>query len=150
MFLILYCSIFKELCAALATAYLLYHIHSSLSSTFWNFFRFFFQISELLSDIAPCFRRMLISSVRSNPYLRSPSFSLFKRFQTTFGTLCFRALSFECLSIISRFYGFVKHFFVFLPSFLRIILFWFLFLPTFMYVVLLSVFLSICRLILYN
>ena len=42
MFLILYCSIFKELCAALATAYLLYHIHSSLSSTFLKFFKFLF------------------------------------------------------------------------------------------------------------
>ena len=42
MFLILYCSIFKELRAALATAYLLYHIHSSLSSTFLKFFKFLF------------------------------------------------------------------------------------------------------------
>ena len=42
MFLILYCSIFKELCAALATAYLLYHIHSSLSSTFLKFFKISF------------------------------------------------------------------------------------------------------------
>ena len=42
MFLILYCSIFKELCAALATACLLYHIHSSLSSTFLKFFKFLF------------------------------------------------------------------------------------------------------------
>ncbi len=42
MFLILYCSIFKELCAALAPAYLLYHIHSSLSSTFLKFFKFLF------------------------------------------------------------------------------------------------------------
>ena len=42
MFLILYCSIFKELCAALATAYLLYHIHSSLSSTFLKLFKISF------------------------------------------------------------------------------------------------------------
>ena len=60
MFLILYCSIFKELCAALATAYLLYHIHSSLSSTFLKFFKFlfsqfwtFYQSVTVLSPFLP-------------------------------------------------------------------------------------------------
>ena len=111
MFLILYCSIFKELCAALATAYLLYHIHSSLSSTFLKFFKFLF--FRVLNFLPVGHRASAVYSnrfYRSNQYLSSPSFSLFKRFQALFGTLCFRALSFECLSIIARFSRFVNIF----------------------------------------
>ena len=111
MFLILYCSIFKELCAALATAYLLYRIHSSLSSTFLKFFKFlfsefwtFFRSVTALPPFVP--HRFLCSS----SYPRLPSFSLFKRFRTFSCTLCFRALSFECLSIISRKTTFVNVF----------------------------------------
>ena len=112
MFLILYCSIFKELCAALATAYLLYHIHSSLSSTFLKFFKFlfsefwtFYQSVTVLPPFLPS------GFFSSSSYPRLPSFSLFKRFQTFSSTLCFCALSFECLSIISRFSRFVNRFF---------------------------------------
>ena len=46
-----------------------------------------------------------------SPYPRLPSFSLFKRFQAFSSTLCFYALSFECLSIISRKTTFVNVFF---------------------------------------
>ena len=46
-----------------------------------------------------------------SPYPRLPSFSLFKRFQAFSSTLCFCALSFECLSIISRKTTFVNVFF---------------------------------------
>ena len=47
----------------------------------------------------------------SSSYPRLPSFSLFKRFQAFSSTLCFCALSFECLSIISRKTTFVNVFF---------------------------------------
>ena len=112
MFLILYCSIFKELCAALATAYLLYHIHSSLSSTFLKFFKFLF--SEFWTfyqsvTVLPPFLPSVFSVHLPYPWL--PSFSLFKRFQAFSSTLCFCALSFECLPIISRKTTFVNVFF---------------------------------------
>ena len=112
MFLILYCSIFKELCAALATAYLLYHIHSSLSSTFLKFFKFLFSVFwtfyQSVTVLPPFLPSVFFSS---SPYPRLPSFSLFKRFQAFSSTLCFCALSFECLSIISRKTTFVNVFF---------------------------------------
>lgn len=118
MFLILYCSIFKELCAALATAYLLYHIHSSLSSTFLKFFKFlfsefwtFYQSVTVLPPFLPS------GFFGPSPYPWLPSFSLFKRFQAFSSTLCFCALSFECLSIISRKITFVKHFLNFFANF---------------------------------
>ena len=118
MFLILYCSIFKELCAALATAYLLYHIHSSLSSTFLKLFKIsfseFWTFYQSVTVLPPFISTVFFSSI---PYLSLSSFSLFKRFQTTFGTLCFHALSFECLSIIARKTPFVKLFLKFFRYF---------------------------------
>ena len=111
MFLILYCSIFKELCAALATAYLLYHIHSSLSSTFLKFFKFLFSEFWTFFQSVTVLPPFLLSGfLSSSSYPRLPSFSLFKRFQTSLSTLCFCALSFECLSIIARFSSFVNIF----------------------------------------
>ena len=124
MFLILYCSIFKELCAALATAYLLYHIHSRLSSTFLKFFKFLFSefwtFYQSVTVLPPFIPSGFFSSF-SCP--RLPSFSLFKRFQTSSSTLCFRALSFECLSIISRKITFVKRFLNFFANFFAFLIF---------------------------
>ena len=75
MFLILYCSIFKELCAALATAYLLYHIHSSLSSTFLKFFKFLF--FRVLNFLPVGHRASAVSSFRFFQSVSVPSTALF-------------------------------------------------------------------------
>ena len=75
MFLILYCSIFKELCAALATAYLLYHIHSSLSSTFLKFFKFLF--SEFWTFLPVGHRASAVSSFRFFKSFFVPSTAFF-------------------------------------------------------------------------
>ena len=84
MFLILYCSIFKELCAALATAYLLYHIHSSLSSTFWNFLNFFFTV---LNFLPVGHRASAVSSFRFFKLISVPSTALFLAVQAVSGFL---------------------------------------------------------------
>ena len=79
MFLILYCSIFKELCAALATAYLLYHIHSSLSSTFLKFFKFFskkhlhfLQTSCIISEYGSLVKRLRRRPLTAKTGVRFP------------------------------------------------------------------------------
>ena len=124
MFLILYCSIFKELCAALATAYLLYHIHSSLSSTFLKFFKFLF--FRVLNFLPVGHRASAVSSFRFFQSAFVPSTALFLAVQAVSDFLkypLFLCLSFECLSIISRKITFVKHFSNFFANFFAFLVF---------------------------
>ena len=91
MFLILYCSIFKELCAALATAYLLYHIHSSLSSTFLKFFKFLF--SEFWTFFPVGHRASAVSSFRFFQLFFVPSTALFLTVQAVWDFLMYPLFS---------------------------------------------------------
>ena len=73
MFLILYCSIFKELCAALATAYLFYqnvfHLSRTFSKLFSKFLKHFSQNSNF-SD-RRLFRNSLFIISNRNPFVKN-------------------------------------------------------------------------------